>query len=154
MHKLAENPRSGYALWKDIRSSGQRVSFGSIYPILDRLRKTETVSMKQDGRRKIYTLTQKGKTEAQQLKAHREEIITEMIGKCKTMSELIGQDPEPIVALYERLKKGEDPLAPVKTNLFRLRNRIFLMSQTGMLEKKEKKINAILTKTYQELEKL
>jgi formylmethanofuran dehydrogenase subunit E len=155
LHKLGEKPLSGYSMMKEIHSSsGQKPSFGSIYPMLDRMHHDGLVSVKQDGRKKIYTLTQKGKLHLAEVKLHREQLIGEMIGKCRAMSELIGEDPEPIISLYERLKKGEDPLAPVKANLFKVRNIIFTMSQDGRLRQHQKKINTIMLNAYKELERL
>ena len=100
----------------------------------------------------LYTLTVKGKHTADALKQQREQIIGQMIGHCRSLSELIGEDPEPIVALYERLMRGENPLAPVKGNLFRLRNMIFEMSRDGRLVRHQKQINTILSKAHKELE--
>ena len=61
---LSHEDMSGYKLMKFLEeTTGKKPSSGSIYPLLDDMKKEHLVSVKQDGRRKIYSLTKKGKDE-------------------------------------------------------------------------------------------
>jgi len=53
---LEENPRHGYALAKDIGKQGP-----TVYEHLQKLEEAGYVEGEQDGRRKVYSLTERGK---------------------------------------------------------------------------------------------
>jgi DNA-binding MarR family transcriptional regulator len=62
--ELYESPRHGYALSKELSVRGS-----TMYEHLDQLSENNYVESEQDGRRKVYSLTQKGEliVEAEQL---------------------------------------------------------------------------------------
>jgi DNA-binding PadR family transcriptional regulator len=71
---LAAGPAHGYQVLQTIedRSGGAyRPSAGSIYPTLQMLEEMGLLSRAEDGGRKVYSLTEAGRTE---LEAHRDEI--------------------------------------------------------------------------------
>ena len=91
LHKLSESPLSGYSLQKEIeRASGHKPSFGSIYPILENLAKQKLVSVHQEGRKKIYTLTLAGKEQAKQSKAKYTEHIEGIIEQTRLFCDITG----------------------------------------------------------------
>jgi DNA-binding PadR family transcriptional regulator len=155
MHKLSEQPHTGYSLSKELQASiGQRPSFGSIYPLLDRLRSDGLVTVKKEGRRKIYTLTESGRHKAQEVRQQKEHLIDDMTSNCRMMFELIGQDPQPLISMLQSMKKGKDPLGPVKVSMFRFRDLVFTMAHDGRLQRNSKRINEIIQRAHKDLEKL
>ena len=61
--ELSEKPLTGYDIIKRMSSQGQKApSPGSLYPILHDLHNDGLVSVLEEGKRKIYSLTRKGKS--------------------------------------------------------------------------------------------
>ncbi|NSW76377.1 MAG: PadR family transcriptional regulator [Candidatus Atribacteria bacterium] len=58
---LREGELSGYAFMKYCRKIGIPVSSGMLYPCLRELKEKEMIIEKQDGRKKVYTLSEKGR---------------------------------------------------------------------------------------------
>ena len=155
LHKLNERPHTGYSLSKEIHTStGQKPSFGSIYPILEKMMSAGIVTMREEGRKKIYTLTAKGKKAAGDLQQQRVQLIESMITQSKMFCEVTRCDPTPMVALFERLKKGEQPLGPITEQGVKLRNLMIQMAHDGRAERHTKEINSVLAQTIKRLEKL
>jgi DNA-binding PadR family transcriptional regulator len=155
LHTLASGPQTGYSLVKAIeRSTGQKPSFGSIYPILEKLTHEGILAMKVDGRKKVYTLTPKGKRSAADLKTRHEELLGQMIAQSRMFCQVTGCDPAPMVAMLERLKRGDDPLAGVSSNALALRDTLFTLSQDDRIKRHRKEINAILKDAVHRLERL
>src|SRR6476469_10927350 len=66
---LAEQPMHGYQIMRELndRSGGAwRVSPGSVYPTLSQLEDEELVQAEQAGGKRVFTLTEAGKAEAEQ----------------------------------------------------------------------------------------
>ena len=65
LHELDRKNMAGDALAERIgkRKGGAPLTPGTIYPTLKRLRKLKLVKFKRFGRKKVYALTQKGKSE-------------------------------------------------------------------------------------------
>jgi DNA-binding PadR family transcriptional regulator len=67
LHALAERPRSGYQLMKHIQErTGIKPSTGSIYPLLDALRQKGLLTVKDVGRKRVYSITHSGRAELHQ----------------------------------------------------------------------------------------
>ena len=61
MEALESESLSGYDLINNLGNQiGKKPSAGSIYPILKELNKKKLISVKEEGRRKVYTLTKEG----------------------------------------------------------------------------------------------
>lgn len=155
LHKLAEKPSTGYALCGEIEQAcGQRPSYGSIYPLLERLVSEGLVRSKKDGKRKIHELTAKGKRKERDLRKERGKLLDDLSVQLSSFLELIGQDPEPMMSMLARLKRGDAPLGPVTANMVRLRDLVFRMAQDGRIERHEKQVKAILQNATERLEAL
>src|SRR4051794_31548510 len=67
---LAEQPMHGYQIMRELRdrSGGAwRVSPGSVYPTLSQLEDEELIRAEQAGGKRVFTLTEAGKAEAEQV---------------------------------------------------------------------------------------
>lgn len=155
LQKLHEQPQTGYSLRKEMaQSTGQRPSFGSIYPILERLSAEGLVIARQDGRKKIYTLTAKGRTAVISLRQQQNEIFSQLMSHSRMVCAITGNDPGPMMTMLERLKKGDDPLKGISANAIRLRDLIFTMSQQGRITRNQKEINKVLEDAIGRLERM
>lgn len=64
MHEISKKPKCGDELAEIIgKRKGTKLTPGTIYPALKKLREQKLVRLKQSGRKKNYYLTKKGKTE-------------------------------------------------------------------------------------------
>jgi DNA-binding PadR family transcriptional regulator len=155
MHRLAQGPLSGYGLCKELeRSTGHKPSYGSIYPLLERLSQEGSVSAREEGRKKVYSLTRAGKEKARRLDQRREELVGGLMGQMRALMELTGEDPGPLMVFLERLRKGEPPLGPVSHQMLRFRDLMFTMVQDGRAQRHKKEINGMLKEMVARLEAL
>lgn len=155
LRELSERALSGYDICTRIEKKiGKRPSYGSIYPLLEKLSKEKHVSTKAIGRKKIYTLTKKGECMFEEMHQEHENLITNEMVRIKKVMGILEVDPGPMLSILERARKGEAPLGPVTAQMFRFRDQIFRMVQDGRVEKNAKQINAIITIAIKELEQI
>jgi DNA-binding PadR family transcriptional regulator len=76
LKELSARSISGYDLMKKFRESGMHTSPGYIYPLLNDLEKKGIIRSRMSGRRKMYTLTAKGKRLAIDLEKNRQLMFT------------------------------------------------------------------------------
>lgn len=154
VQQLIRSPRSGYALVKDIHErTGWKPSFGSIYPLLERMQQDDLVTVKEQGRSKVYSLTVKGKQTFEQQHEKRVQLFSQVAEQVRVL-ECLGEEEAQIAAqTLEVLKRGEVPFqdipeaSQIKQELFRL------LSEEKTITKRTK-IRAILKNTAKELRKL
>ncbi|MDD9952736.1 MAG: PadR family transcriptional regulator [Candidatus Woesearchaeota archaeon] len=155
LHKLVQRPRSGYGLCKSIEEcTGKKPSFGSIYPILEKLTNDGHVTVEEQGRKKIYTLTKKGNEAAKDIASKHQELLKNAIVNIRTTFEMMGQDPSPMIAAMERAQKGEPLLGPITANMIKFRDTMFTMAQDGRAKKYKKELNAMLKEMLKKVAKL
>lgn len=75
---LSRESLSGYDLMKQFGRFGEKASPGYIYPLLNDLKKKGFISLKEDKRRKVYSITNKGRKLFTDLQENREEMINKM----------------------------------------------------------------------------
>ncbi len=78
LHELSRKSLSGYDLIKSLSEDGTKPSPGYIYPLLNDLEAKKFISVKQYDRRKVYSLTAKGKKLLNDLRKHRESMVSNM----------------------------------------------------------------------------
>jgi DNA-binding PadR family transcriptional regulator len=146
LKNLNKESLSGYDLMKYIGEGGNKPSPGYIYPLLKDLQKKGFILVSKDGRRKVYSITQKGKNLLEKLKNKQKEMIN-------TIS-VIGDKKE--MEVFLKLKSnivGKDCFLQKGRRLRGLYKLIFQICKTGD-DKKLKEIDAILENTIKRLEKL
>lgn len=138
---------SGYDLMRYLDMSGNKSSPGYIYPLLKDLQRNTFISVKKEGRRKIYSITQKGKKLLEDLENKNREMMEIMAGIrdkrevkefIKLKSHMMGKNGFSLQDI-EKLKK--------------LNKLIFSFYKDKNYEKREKMIK-VLENTTKRLEKL
>ncbi len=103
---LADCPRAGYGLIKDIHEhTGWKPSYGSIYPLLDRLKREGLVEGEANGKKKVYHLTKEGKEATKALKLDNKEAMATMERLHRLVMHLCGvkQEKLPVDEMVARL---------------------------------------------------
>ena len=149
---LAESPKSGYELMKHIEEKvGAKPSPGSIYPLLDKLKKEGFVSAKGVARKKEYKITITGKHTLHSIEEKRNECLCNFIDGMKMIETLTGENLQFPMAMVESMRKGVFPFKEVNPDWDNVRNDLFMMMKQGKLKTNASKIKKILAKTHKEL---
>jgi DNA-binding PadR family transcriptional regulator len=100
LHELNQKDLSGYDLMKYFEASGKKPSPGYLYPLLNDLQDKGFISLKKEGRKKVYSITKKGKKLLKDLERNR----IDMLGR---MAKLLGglADKEEMKNIIE-MRKG------------------------------------------------
>ena len=149
---LAESPKSGYSLMKFIEERvGSKPSPGSIYPLLDNLRKEGLVASKVVGRMTEYCLTVDGKHKLHAVDEKRNECLNSFLEGMKMLSAMTGEDMTFPMAMVESMRKGVFPFKEINPEWDNVRNEVFMMMRAGKLKEKSPKVRKILAQTFKEL---
>jgi formylmethanofuran dehydrogenase subunit E len=149
---LGESPKSGYSLMKFIEERvGSKPSPGSIYPLLDNLRKEGLVASKIVGRMTEYSLTVEGKHKLHLIDEKRTECLNNFLEGMKMLSAMTGEDMNFPMAMVESMKKGVFPFKEINPEWDTLRNQMFLMMKSGELKQKAPKVRKALALALKEL---
>lgn len=120
---LREGELSGYTFMKYCRRLGIPVSSGMLYPCLRELKEKGMILERQEGRKKVYTLSNKGRAFVERVEGRRnvdqgfQEILFRFMyhlervnWEKKEMVLLLSEDVRQMEAYLERIlgKKGED----------------------------------------------
>ncbi len=156
---LSMKPRAGYGLIKDINEcTGWKPSYGSIYPLLDSLKKEGLVEMEEKGKKKVYHLTEKGKEAVHDLQKQQAEMLDQMRDRMKLMSHMIGFDnkkhDEIMDLFFSAIKKGEMPFKDVMRSTTDMKMAFWDLYQQGALKKHAKEINKIMDDATAKIKKL
>ncbi len=152
---LEEGPKSGYSLMKYIEDkTGTKPSPGSIYPLLEQLKKEKLVEAKNVGRTHEYKLTQAGKQKITLIEIKRKECIQNLVNSMKMMSALTGEDFSMPQQMIESMKKGEEPFKELNPELSQLQAQFMTMYTKGTIKKNAAKIKKILSNTLKEMKSL
>lgn len=144
MRTLADRKLSGYDLIKQIeKDTGTwKPSFGSIYPLLEKLLKEKLVQVEAKGRRKIYSLTKEGKKELEIIDRSKNSLVDKMIATWKAFGRIADEkDKNFMIEVFNSLKKGQLPFKNFNPELSEFRGAIFEAYSSG---KNSKKIKIIL----------
>jgi DNA-binding PadR family transcriptional regulator len=143
---------SGYSLMKQISddSNGWKPSPGSVYPLLECMNKEGIISCKEEGRRKIYSLTEKGRQEADECRAKREQALDLIMKKYRAFHSE-SDDYNFTLYLLESMKKGDIPFKDISPGLISFRKAIFELKENGLLFSRSKDISSILKETIRKL---
>ena len=154
MKILLNKKLSGYDLIKQIEEHAGtwKPSFGSIYPLLEKLLRDKLVKVEAKGRRKIYYLTNEGKKQLKIIDKSKNIIIDKMIATCNAFSRIT--DRREIGFLHEvfnSLKRGQLPFKDINPEINEFRATLYDIYSKG---KDRKKIKAALRETVKKLKSI
>ncbi|MEM2916481.1 MAG: PadR family transcriptional regulator [Candidatus Woesearchaeota archaeon] len=152
---LEEGPKSGYSLMKYVQGkTGAKPSPGSIYPLLEQLKKEKLVEVKGVGRANEYKLTPAGKQKVALIEEKRQECIQTLVNSMKMMSALTGEDFSMPQQMIESMQKGEEPFKELNPELSQLQAQFLTMYKKGTITKNAAKIRKILSNALREMRAL
>lgn len=141
LKELSKKDMSGYSLMKSLaEATGKKPSPGSIYPLLDELRSNGLVSMKEEGRKKIYSLTKTGKEHAKEVSC-KDELHQKFGQTVKMFCSLVDdkemqQIKEMFTVLEDSAGKGDlNRFSAFKKEMLPLKMTLFSMIREGDKEK-------------------
>ncbi|NQV09087.1 PadR family transcriptional regulator [Candidatus Woesearchaeota archaeon] len=77
---LSKREMSGYSIMMHVEEkTGKKPSTGSVYPILEDMLKIQFVSVKRDGRRKLYKLTLLGKKHLEEFMKQKDDMMKNLV---------------------------------------------------------------------------
>jgi formylmethanofuran dehydrogenase subunit E len=154
IQQLQEKPRSGYAIVKTIHEqTGWKPSYGSMYPLLEKLETEGAVTAREEGRSKIYSLTAAGRERFVNLQERRKVAFTGIHEQLKLLASMGDEEAAQAADMMQQQMSAAVPfkefpeLVAMKTELHRLLTE-------GKFETKKKDIRAIAHTAHLALKKL
>lgn len=155
LKELDGGPKSGYEMMKHIEERiGTKPSPGSIYPLLEELKKDRLVEFKGDGRSKSYNLTAEGKKRLKSMYGKREECLRSFIEGMKMLSAMTGEDMTFPMAMVDSMRKGVFPFKEINPEWDQMREMIFGMMKKNTLGKNSKQVRKIIGNALKEMKSL
>ena len=154
MKTLANKKLSGYDLIKQIeKDTGTwKPSFGSIYPLLERLLKENLVQIEVQGRKKIYSLTNEGKKHLIVIDKSKNTLVDNLIAAWNAFGKITDRrEMSFMMEVFNSLKKGQLPFKELNPELNEFRATIFELYSRG---KDRKKMKAVLKETIKKLNRI
>lgn len=153
---LKEGEKTGYDLIKTIeKESGWKPSPGSIYPHLNDLKNKKHIKVKEEGRRKIYTITNEGKTELKKMSSEIVDILDNVSKRVSVFENFFGIKLDGASKLFPfiigELKQGRIPFGQLGKDTVKFR---LLFLKKAMDEKNHSKMKKILNEAYGKLEEI
>ena len=150
---LGEGPKSGYCLMKFVEERiGSKPSSGSIYPLLEMLKREHLVDAKGVGRSTEYIITNEGRKKLQLIEEKRNECLCNFLNGMKMLSALTGEDMSFPKTIIESMQKGEVPFKEIP-EWHKLRKILFTMFQNGELKSNVSRVRRILANACKEFNK-
>jgi DNA-binding PadR family transcriptional regulator len=119
LHSLDQQPKSGYALLKQIEEKTEGVwvpSKGTLYPILKQLEEEGLIRVGEIGKRSktIFELTPDGEETLRTIKEHKEESREKHLQFKNLLIEIFGEENVTVKGLLFEIRAMIDDLAPDK----------------------------------------
>jgi DNA-binding PadR family transcriptional regulator len=157
LKSLEKKAMTGYDLVKEIHSSTHhwKPSFGSIYPLLKDFHEKGLVSVKVSGRKKVYSLTTKGKQTLKDIFKTKDNIYNVTMEGLKGLESICNKEEiEFVHKLHTALRTNLMPFKEATSEMQKLAEIMIKFSESDTIFKNEKKIKEILTDTITRLKKL
>jgi len=153
LKNLEDNEISGYELCKKIEEeTGWKPSYGSIYPLLNHLKEDKAVTIREEGKKKLYSLTKEGKEQLKELIKKKDEFIDKITEMIKSLDLVCGsKEAGHAIPFIEQMKKGK--VIGFHPGMFKLKENII---KVMLLKdnKKNKKLREIIIETNKKVSKL
>ena len=151
MKTFANRKLSGYDLIKQIeKDTGTwKPSFGSIYPLLEKLLKEKLVKVEVQGRKKLYFLTNEGKKHLGIIDKSKNTLVDRMIATWNAFGKITDRrELGFMLEILNSVKKGQLPFKELNPELNEFRATMFEAYSKG---KDRGKIKSILKETVRKL---
>lgn len=151
MKTFSNKKLSGYDLIKQIeKDTGTwKPSFGSIYPLLEKLLKEKLVEVEVQGRKKLYFLTKEGKKHLGIIDKSKNTLVDKLIATWNAFGKITDKrEMGFMLEIFNSLKKGQLPFKEFNPELNEFRATVFELYTTG---KDRKKIKSVLRETVRKL---
>lgn len=141
MKNLLNKELSGYDLIKQIEkhTGTWKPSFGSIYPLLERLLKEKLVQVKIQGRRKLYSLTSEGKKNLSLIDKSKNMLVDRLIATWNAFGKITDKrEMSFMLEVFNSLRKGQLPFKELNPELNEFRATVFEQYTKGKDRRKMK----------------
>ena len=128
MKALSKRELSGYDIKRYIeKETGTwKPSFGSIYPLLEKLLKEGLVEFEASGRKKMYFLTRKGKASLPGIEKAKDAMADHMMSTINSFGRLVDdKDRSFMIEIFSSMKKGQIPFRELNPELNNFRATVF-----------------------------
>ncbi len=155
LRMLTKESLTGYDLVKMIEAeTGWKPSYGSLYPVLNSMKKEGFVSLKLLGRRKIYSITQSGRKKLSEFEGDRKSLMRNVEKHMMVMNKCLGDKHSFVKNIFQMIRKGKMPFGKITSEAMELRNTLLRLSMQGKADKNPEKVKSILKRTIKELKKI
>jgi DNA-binding PadR family transcriptional regulator len=155
LHSLSKGSKSGYTLMQQLEKNiGKKPSPGSMYPLLMKLKKHGFVTVKESGKKKIYTITAKGRKEFKKLHQHKHYHVEHMKQHVKMLEHMTGHKQTDVLKMFDKLKKGRMPFLWLFPDALKLRKAMLGTAERVTGKQKREKVKKIVRRTVKELQKV
>ncbi|MEK6984521.1 MAG: PadR family transcriptional regulator [Nanoarchaeota archaeon] len=154
MKILANRKLSGYGLIMQIeKDTGTwKPSFGSIYPLLEKLLKERLVGVETHGREKLYFLTKDGIQYLGLIDKSKNKMVDKLIAAWKAFGKITDRrEMSFMLEIFNSLKKGQLPFKELNPELNEFRAAMFDAYSKG---KDRRKIKIVLRETIKKLKRI
>lgn len=150
---LDKEDMTGYSLMKRLKEvAGKKPSPGSMYPLLKDLEKEGYVTVRKEGRTKVYSITKKGKEFFKKFKKEKDSLFKKVNNSMSALAELCGStEQEFIRKISEHMKKGDNMMRIGTPEMLELKKTLLELVQSEKYEQNEAKIKKILKETNKKL---
>ncbi len=141
MKTLLNKELSGYGLIKQIEkhTGTWKPSFGSIYPLLERLLTEKLVQVKAQGRRKLYSLTNEGKKQLSVMDKSKNMLVDKLIATWNAFGKITDKrEMNFMLEIFNSLRKGQLPFKELNPELNEFRATVFELYSEGKDRRKIK----------------
>lgn len=143
---------SGYGLMKRIENfTGRKPSPGSIYPLLKDLKDKGLVDVKRDGRKKVYSITAKGKKTVFKMLKQKEKLILNGVEALRGMHDILSKDDK---RLFYDVHTKKDRFFRNMAVWSELKKEMIKISVSDDFHKKEQKIRGFVKDSVKRLKEM
>lgn len=152
---IAGKDLTGYDLMKNLEEKlGQKPSPGSIYPVLSELEEGGLIKVHADERKKVYSITAKGKGELSSLKKGHASIIDSMDRAMKMCAMLTGEESKLHQYIVDAMRKGENPFVGADAELREFKKVIMKAASHGTIKSKSNEVRKIINEAARKIKDL
>jgi DNA-binding PadR family transcriptional regulator len=156
LKELMRGDKSGYELMKAVAQCyNTKPSSGSIYPLLTTLLESKFVTSYEEGRKKKYCITPKGKAEIKKILEEKEKMMLkhiELVQICNSITR--GKDCASPSKVVHALRSKEDVVVRNLPLWIELKETMMRLIVSSYSKEKERKARDVLWTTIEKLKKI